>query len=84
MCVPDLPCVGLCIYTCVSGGGLAGIAAGSWPEALSGSREDAEEGKPRPPQPLAGVRSADNIVRAWGGGNNGNFLAWACGPSFGK
>lgn len=82
MCVPDLPCVGLCIYTCVSGDCLAGISAGNWPEARSGSREGC--GGRKAPTPLAGVRSADNIVRAWGGGNNGNFLAWACGPSFGK
>lgn len=52
--------------------------------ARVGAGKDEEEGKPRPPQPLAGVRSADNIVQAWGGGNNGNFLAWAWGPSFGK
>lgn len=52
--------------------------------ARVGAGKDGEEGKPRPPQPLAGVLSADNIVRPWGGGNNGNFLAWACGPSFGK
>lgn len=53
--------------------------AHAWEQGRMGKKEN-----PDPRSPLAGVRFDDNIVRAWGGGNNGNFLAWACGPSFGK
>lgn len=75
----------VCVFTRVSSvAAWPGLQQGAGRRRGVGTGKDGEEGKPRPPQPLAGVRSADNIVRAWGGGNNGNFLAWAWGPSFGK
>lgn len=73
----------ICLYICVSG-----CLAGTWKkEPARGTEwahtwEQGRMGSKAVAPPAGACAAADNIVWARGGGNNGNFLAWA--PAWGR